>query len=405
MKSPPRGLEWPFVVAFLLAVGGSTLLSITEISWAPAVWAVACMGGYLAHTWVRSPALLATENYADNFYYLGFLLTLTALVIVLVQLGDPSDLQNGLFKTVLSQFGLALTTTLVGLAGRTFLMMRGVGEQETLEKAQASLEDSYDDLTRALSRITNRVDTFSGRFETSLEASLETVDGSVRRFKKIIDQASDQFDPALARLVELSDAIGESVGGVKTAAASISESLSGIPEGLEGSIERIEEQTTDTLVRVGDLADSSAGLLVGVQSQLERVFQELQVSLSSFRQQVAGVATALQSLPNQIEGAGTAASEKIADTQRSVQEFYRQLDALVPALRNVSNALVTESEGVKDTLAEWGKNAEALATLQSRMVREAEGTTRTIKQVRDEAAAAFDLLIDRLEGSDGTSVG
>ena len=54
------------------------------------------------------------EQMGDSFYYLGFLYTLTALAISLFSIeGDINDL--------LKNFGIAITTTLVGLIGRIIL--------------------------------------------------------------------------------------------------------------------------------------------------------------------------------------------------------------------------------------------------------------------------------------------
>jgi archaellum component FlaC len=390
-------LTKPFFSVILFAVLGSTLLSFTTVSWAPALWASGCMLAYLWLTWRIAPAQLSTENYADNFYYLGFLLTLAALVIVLVQLGDPSELEGGLFKTVLSQFGLALITTLVGLAGRTVLMMERVGEEEIADLARARLEEAFEHLTRSLDDITATAEAFSGRFEKTLDGSLEVIDDSIRRFKKIIDQAADQMVPAQTRLLQLVGAAGDSVDGIRASANTLSAGLSTALSKIEDATDRIDEQTRETLRRVGNLADSSAQLMVGIRSQFERTFQELQASISAFGQELAGVATPLEALPGKLERIAAQADEDIGQTQESLQEFYRQIDAFLPVLRSVSTSLAIEGEAVKASLVSWRKNAEALGEIQARIISDSEGITRTIQQVRDEVAAGVQFLVDNLK--------
>src|SRR3977135_1042400 len=58
------------------------------------------------------------ERYADSFYYLGFMLTLAALLVALLS-SDPEQLN---LKDVVNRFGLGLITTLVGLSGRIALL-------------------------------------------------------------------------------------------------------------------------------------------------------------------------------------------------------------------------------------------------------------------------------------------
>ena len=54
------------------------------------------------------------EQMGDSFYYLGFLYTLTALAVSLF--GIEEDINE-----LLKNFGIAITTTLVGLIGRIIL--------------------------------------------------------------------------------------------------------------------------------------------------------------------------------------------------------------------------------------------------------------------------------------------
>ena len=58
------------------------------------------------------------EQFADSIYYLGFLLTLVALIVSLVFLSEQKD--NSLVG-VGSRFGVALATTVLGLFLRILL--------------------------------------------------------------------------------------------------------------------------------------------------------------------------------------------------------------------------------------------------------------------------------------------
>ena len=75
------------------------------------------------------------EQMGDSFYYLGFLYTLTALAISLFAIEDDINI-------LLKNFGIAITTTLIGLIGRIVLSQFRESLDEMKEKAEAQISDS-----------------------------------------------------------------------------------------------------------------------------------------------------------------------------------------------------------------------------------------------------------------------
>lgn len=115
---PDRGL---FAIVSLVGFGLIVLLKLNGISSElVAVLATCLMLGYgwLAY---RVPAVhLRLDRLGDNFYYLGFILTLASMSAALIQLRDGIEM-----SVILGNFGVALITTIVGIAGRVvFVQMR-----------------------------------------------------------------------------------------------------------------------------------------------------------------------------------------------------------------------------------------------------------------------------------------
>jgi hypothetical protein len=78
------------------------------------VIAIALMLGYGLVAY-RIPAVqLRLDRLGDNFYYLGFIYTLASLSAAILQLRNQSVDITGLIES----FGIALFTTIVGVAGR-----------------------------------------------------------------------------------------------------------------------------------------------------------------------------------------------------------------------------------------------------------------------------------------------
>src|SRR5687768_2770613 len=94
------------VICLVVLGGGDKNFHIAVIA------TVAVMGGYFGWILWSQREARTYERYADSFYYLGFMLTLSALLVALL----GGDTRAGLeLAGVLNKFGLGLVTTLVGL--------------------------------------------------------------------------------------------------------------------------------------------------------------------------------------------------------------------------------------------------------------------------------------------------
>src|SRR5258708_40099214 len=92
-----------FVVAFVVGVAG---LTAGYLNWGPYIGASLCvlaMTAYLVWIIATKPQGDAALDLADSFYYLGFLLTLFALALSLVQISGNTDVT---VNTVVFRFGV-----------------------------------------------------------------------------------------------------------------------------------------------------------------------------------------------------------------------------------------------------------------------------------------------------------
>jgi len=137
----PRSGRGLFLAFF---VGGGFLILLMKSLTASALFAVVLpvvlMGSYavLLMDW---PDLRPRYDFAgDNFYYLGFLYTLISLAISLYQFNT-----EGATNSIITNFGLALTSTILGLAGRILL-----NQPQDEDEAEARARE---DLARANRRL------------------------------------------------------------------------------------------------------------------------------------------------------------------------------------------------------------------------------------------------------------
>ena len=114
-----------FLVAFALGVGGGLLLkALGEYPLLTAGYAALVLVFYAISAWVGGRIKIEPETIGDNCYYLGFLFTLASLAYTLYQMSDPTT--NGQrtvdIPEVISGFGVALSSTIIGVFLRVYLM-------------------------------------------------------------------------------------------------------------------------------------------------------------------------------------------------------------------------------------------------------------------------------------------
>lgn len=114
-----------FLFAFALGVGGGILLKIMGAhAFISAGYAGLILVLYAVAAWLGGRVKIEPEVIGDNCYYLGFLFTLASLSYTLYQMADPS-LNGGRavdIPAVISGFGVALSSTIVGVFLRVFMM-------------------------------------------------------------------------------------------------------------------------------------------------------------------------------------------------------------------------------------------------------------------------------------------
>lgn len=141
---------------------------------------------YVYIGYYRKDRSLTDEKFADSCYYMGFIFTISSIVISLFDLKDVSD--N--FNQIAFRFGAAMVSTVVGLLARVSL----VSFKVDLNSAVTSAEDA---LMRGAQTFAARIevatDQFS-RFESKVTAATNVVEEHVReRVEKLSSDHSERL--------------------------------------------------------------------------------------------------------------------------------------------------------------------------------------------------------------------
>ncbi len=227
-----RGLFLAFFVG-----GGVLILLMKSLTASPllaVLLPIGLMGSY-ACLLVEWPDMRPKVDFAgDNFYYLGFLYTLISLAISLYQFNT-----DGATSSIITNFGLALTSTILGLAGRILL-----NQPQDEEEAEARARD---DLARA-----NR------RLRAEMEYSID----EFQQFRAEAKRVFEQLDR-----------------GVAAAGAALERQLEHLEDGAArfGALRQ----------RVAEVDEAAAGAVGDIQAQRERFVSESQAMSDSLQQLLA----------------------------------------------------------------------------------------------------------------------
>jgi hypothetical protein len=199
---PDKGLFAVFALAGFLAI--VFLKTETNLdSKLIAALSVCGMVLYGVIAWRLPTVQIRPDRLGDNFYYLGFIYTLASLSAALLEIESTAHIEG-----LLGNFGIALTTTVLGVAGRVlFVQMRG--ELDDIEaKVRRDLAAASADLRAQLVLSLREFETFrTGLFQSSSEAmnrlaaeTQESVRKSTAETATQIETAAQTSTEALNRL-------------------------------------------------------------------------------------------------------------------------------------------------------------------------------------------------------------
>ena len=163
------------------------------------------------------------DQTGDNLYYLGFIYTLCSLSVALwnVALGATAD-------EILRAFGLAIGSTIFGIAMRVVFNQRRTDVHEVEQNARLELSEAAERLTRELDDTVTQLESFRN---SAVQAMTEGFGETQKRIDEIVKRVLGSYD-------ELAGVGGKSV---KSAATDMTETLRTVNSHVQGFSSQMEE--------------------------------------------------------------------------------------------------------------------------------------------------------------------
>ncbi len=387
MDAGPRSGRGLFLAFF---VGGGFLIllmkSLTASPLLAVLLPIVLMGSY-ACLLVEWPDLRPKVEFAgDNFYYLGFLYTLISLAISLYQFNT-----EGATSSIITNFGLALTSTILGLAGR-ILLNQPQDEEEVEARARedlaranrrlrAEMEYSIDEFQQfrvEAKRVFEQLDRGVAAASAALERQLENLESGAARFGALRQRVAEVDEAAAGavrdiqaqreRFVSESQDVSDSLQKLLANFRSVDFRREFIEELIEPTSEQFRGLTREFLsvaeglrriemsqLRVMEQNQSAVARLTEILEENRRSSQANARAANGFRNATDALVSLRAHIDRYSEGTRAIVSE-LAAARRQLHDAPERMEAMNRSLLRMADRLdsVAEEGGRRRELQRWG---------------------------------------------------
>ena len=307
------------------------------------------------------------ETKADGFYYLGLLFTFASLIMALVAF-DPAEAGDEATADVIGNFGIALLTTIIGLAGRVWFTLAQQSAGDSVHEAERDLERAIRDMRHTVGRAGQTMESLVGQLAASA-SGLETTARKIARTAESAGDTAAKLDEFAGTIAEASEPLADGVEVFRSAVTGMRDATSELTETLTTARGRAA-RFGDRFDGLDNAADAARAKVTAVADSAEAVEAELRREAEAAAGRLAGstrhatklqetlldIREALSTIESTVRSADTSLSDGAARLDADLRSVGEQLSTAATTL----SAARTEFEGVGGNASAAGLEAEAL---------------------------------------------
>jgi len=240
---------------------------------------------------------LRDDQSGDNLYYMGFLFTLTSLAVSLYQFSEAGSAEQ-----IVQNFGIAIASTIAGIALRIFFNQMRRDPLEVEQTARLELADASRKVKRELESTVLEFAYFRRATQQSLAEAVEEVSAQLKEAKQRIVGQLDEFATQSSK--PLYEASKKSADTIQDLSACISEVL-------DTAVRHISDQVGE-LSRSTVLVIKSFDNIVSKLTALQTPDQIIEIKLSPM---IQGLTRAVNSFGKHAEMQARAVDANLKQTQ------------------------------------------------------------------------------------------
>ena len=264
---------------------------------------------YAVFVYSKGKNIINQDQLGDSVYYLGFILTLVALIFALYDMSGDSTAE-----AIIPKFAIALTTTVVGIFVRVFMSQFAPAQQDVNEMSERMLSDT------ALS------------LKTQLDATTET-------FKGFVDELSRKTSETLEKnSIELSTFLKENTEEFSQSSKNIIQNINNASDTLVKKSNSLEK----TLENLNNTTENFSNSLSSLNSALSQSNPAQEIS--NLQNIISSMNSSMQSYANDISKVKDLVSTDLKEITKNKKEVFKTINDSQAALQKMYNNMANMSD-------------------------------------------------------------
>lgn len=310
---------------------------------------------------------VSTDTRGDGFYYMGLLFTFFSLVFAVYEFKDAvenvpaSDIINRVLPLI-GNFGIAVVTTVIGLAGRVVLTMAQDSPGDIQTTATQKLEAAINKVENIVSRGGQYMEILVGHLKRSadqLEKTTNDIAGSAERAESTA-AALEQYS---TRVVSVAQAFSASVDDLQTAVERGSKAISGLEESMTGTQARMRT-LDEAVVGFGAALEGAAEMIAAVEVATGGANRKIADARDGAVRELEELGSRVSALGDEIAKARHEFAQMATTSADDARLASRSLREQLDSVGEPTKAFARKITGLE---AEMKKTGEAVANLTSKV--------------------------------------
>jgi hypothetical protein len=311
---------------------------------------VAVMAIYVIVVTVIPRMRLRLDQSGDNLYYLGFTYTLCSLAITLYRFHST----EGTADYIVSNFGIALTTTIVGVVSRICLHQMREDPLELEREARSEITDAVSRLRGEIDLAVREFNHFNRTLQQSAQEAieaqgriaLESLDKSTKQYAEVTVRSLGYLENCFIEFQKQAGEFNTNSQHMATALATFSRRV----DEVEAPKDLLSVKLAPTFARIAEAAEQTAGRVSSERQRNQNVakltsrLEEAAASIEGIFDRVADkegrVTTAIQQAVN--------VASQTAELSRQINEWTERFTDIEGKQTEILGVLSRASEGAQD---------------------------------------------------------
>ncbi|BAL23708.1 methyl-accepting chemotaxis protein [Azoarcus sp. KH32C] len=356
----PIKVQKLFVFAVILKVGFSGLGWYLSDPWVLGLaLPLTVMALYIGLGARRSDKDVSDEKFADSCYYIGFIFTITSIIFSLFDLPQI----GAKMSEIAVRFGVAMVSTVVGLAVRVYLVSFKQDLNDAVAAAEEGVIDATNRLREQLTIALEKMREFDSRVDEATKTTIANVSVGVEKLTESYGEKLTDFFEDLAQ--ENKEAFASALNEVKTASNRLSDSVDGYSAAMRTNLQSIEAKVTDFAAAVTKRLQETTFPDDYFAKRLEGPLAKLGGSTEEMARHITGVSSDVAS---SVTGIRTALAElrsragEIDDALSRVTELCNTQERIVTGAQTQVDTLGIVSDTLRAAQRDIGRVSEAVVT-------------------------------------------